>query len=302
MRGVRKRWIVLAALLTSCEGATEPRVPDLRVADVTLEARGDTASLVALADGVVASAEWESLDPTVVTVTGSGLATAVASGTARVRARFGGTVSTGFVTVLPPVEIRVSELAVVTDPSGEQGLRMRIRNEGGRGYYRLEFWKRFRDGSKRRILSYPQDAEAAPGLDMVYTNYLAGELADWVLAYSRELLSNEPVRTSCARRDGLAEPCPSDLPDPPAAVDSVAVLPAAAILQVGDTVQYVARAFAGGIEVTGRPVVWSTSSPDVISLSETGVAVALKPGYGQVNATVEGISAGVGLTVSSSGG
>jgi hypothetical protein len=299
MRGVRKSWIVLAALLTSCEGATEPRVPDLRVTDVTLEARGDTVSLVALADGVVAAAEWESLDPSVVTVTHGGLAAAVASGTARVRASFGGAVGIGTVTVLPPVAISVSELAVVTDPGGEQGMRMRIRNQGGRGYYRLEFWKLDRGGSKRRILSYAQDAEAAPGLDIVYTNYLAGELADWVLAFSREPLADAPVRTSCARLDGLAEPCPSDLPEPPAAVDSVAVLPAAAILQVGDTVQYVARTFAGGVEVTGRPVVWSTPSPDMISLSGTGVVADLKPGYGQVNATVEGTSAGVGLTVAS---
>jgi hypothetical protein len=141
--------------------------------------------------------------------------------------------------------------------------------------------------------------EASPGLDIEHKNFLGGELADWVVAYSREPLSEEAVRTSCVRLDGEAEPCPSDLPDPPTAVDSVGVWPAAAILHVGDTVQYVARAFGGGVELTGRPVVWSTPSPTVISLSETGVAVALEPGYGQVNATVEGVTAAVGLTVAS---
>jgi hypothetical protein len=298
MKRVRKEWIALAALLAACEGATEPRVPELRVTDSTLGARGDTASLTARVHGMPASAEWESLDPSVVMVTEGGLATAVAAGTARVRASFGGAVDTGTVTVLPPVAIRVSELAGVTDPGGEQGMRMRIRNEGGRGYYRLEFWKHDPDGSKRRILTYAHDVEAAPGLDIVYGNYLAGREVGWVLAYSREPLAEQPVRTSCARLDGLAEPCPSDLPDLPAAVDSVVVRPGGAVLHVGDTVQYVARAFARGIELTGRPVVWRTPSPDVISLSDTGVAVALKPGYGQVNATVDGVTTAVGLTVS----
>ena len=233
MRAIRKRWLVAAlpaALLLAVQGAcddgTGPYVPDLRVPDAELGARGDTVTLTALSDGVLAVAEWESLDPAVVTVTRGGLATAVSTGTARVRAIFGGAVDTGTVTVLPPVDIRVSELAAVTDAGGQQGLQMRIRNEGGRGYYRLEFWKHDAAGGKRRILSYGDDSEAAPGLDIVHRNFLGGELADWVLAYSREPLSEEPARTSCARLDGLAEPCPSDLPDPPASVDSVTVGPA----------------------------------------------------------------------------
>lgn len=299
MRGIQKGWIVLAGLLTACDTSTVPHVPDLRVSDVTLEARGDTVELEALSDGVVAMARWESLDPSVVTVTEAGLATAVSEGVARVRASFGGAADTGTVTVLSPVDVRVSDLAVVTDPSGEQGMRMRIRNAGGRGFFQLEFWKHDPDGSKRRIVWYATETEAEPGLDVEHRNYLGDELAEWVVAYSREPMAEEPVRTSCARLDGEAAPCPSDLPDPPAAVDSVGVSPAAAVLDVGDTVRFVARAYADGVELTGRPVVWSTPSPDVISLSETGVAVALRPGYGQVNATVEGITSAVGLTVAS---
>ena len=293
-------WTVSAALLAACEGATDPRVPDLRVPRVTLEARGDTVSLAALSDGVVAVSEWESLDPSVVTVTRGGLARAVAAGTAQVRASFGGAEAMGTVTVLPPVDIRVSELAVVTDPGGKLGMGMRIRNEGGRGYYRLEFWKHHPPGTRRRILFYGTDTEAPAGMDIVHRNFLGDELADWVVAYSREPLAQEPQRTSCVRLDGQGEPCPSDLPDPPpAAVDSVAVSPGAAVLNVGDTIRYQVRAFSNGVELTGRPVVWSTPSPDVISLTGTGVAVALKPGYGQVNATVEGVTSAVGLTVAS---
>lgn len=299
MRGTRKGWLLVAVLMAGCETATDPPVPDLRVEDLVLEARGDTASLVAVSDGVLAVAEWESLDPSIVTVTASGLAAAVATGTARVQASVAGAVDTGIVRVLPPVHIRISELEVVTDPNGARGMGMRIRNEGGRGYYRLEFWKHGPDGRKRRVLHYTTDSEAAPGMDIIHKNYLGEDLAEWVVAYSREPVAEEPVRTSCARLDGEVEPCPSDLPDPAITADSVTVSPAGAVIQVGDTLLYAARAFARGVELTGRTVVWSTPSPDVISLSEIGQVVALKPGYGQVDATVDGITGSVALTVAS---
>jgi hypothetical protein len=80
-------------------------------------------------------------------------------------------------------------------------------------------------------------------------------------------------------------------------VDSIVIFPAGAVLNVGDTIQYVARTFADGVEVTGRQVVWSTPSQDVISLTEAGVVVALRSGYGQVDATVGDVTVGVGLTV-----
>ncbi|HSJ33033.1 MAG TPA: putative Ig domain-containing protein [Longimicrobiales bacterium] len=299
MRGIRKYWIALAVLLAACDDVTEPHEPQLKVENVVLEARGDTASLTALADGGSVVANWESLDPAIVEVTAGGLARAVAPGTARVRASFAGAADTGTVTVLPAVDIRVSGLSVVTDPTGEQGMRMRIRNDGGRGFFRLEFWRHDPDGSKRRILWYVNETEAEPELDVEHSNFLGGELAEWVVAYSREPLAEEPVRTSCARLDGATEPCPSDVVGPPAAVDSVLVTPAAAVVYAGDTIQYVARAFADDVELPGREVVWTTPSPDVISLSATGRAIALRPGYGQVNATVEGVTVAVGLTVAS---
>jgi hypothetical protein len=299
MGRIRTGWIVLAALMAACDNGTEPHVSPLYVGAWTLEARGDTASLTALSDGVAVRADWESLDPSIVQLTQQGRATAVAAGTARVRASFSGAAATGTVTVLPAVDVRVSGLAVVTDPGGEGGMRMRIRNAGGRGFYRLEFWRHAPDGSKRRILWYENETEAEPGLDVEHTDFLGDEVAEWVVAYSREPVSAEPVRTSCARLDGQLEPCPSDLPGSPAAVDSVAVSPAAAVLNLGDTLQYVARVFAGGVEVTGREVVWSTPSPTVIALSATGRVTALRSGYGQVDATVEGITAGVALTVAS---
>lgn len=283
------------ALAVACDSGTEPE-PRLHVSALTLQAVGDAAQLEVLEDGVPTSARWASLDPEMVAVTEAGLATAVSEGTATVRATVNFRSVEGEVTVLPPVNIQLSELSVVTDPTGREGTRMRVRNLGGRGYYRLEFWKINPDGSHTRIISYANDAEAPVGLDIIHDNYLAEEPADWVLALSREPLSLEAVRTSCVRMDGQPE-CPSDLPQQPALVDSVSVSPAAAVLAIGQTVQYSARAFANGVEVMGRQVEWNTITPSVISLTPGGVAQALSAGYGQVEAIVDGISASVGLTV-----
>ena len=275
----------------------DPTPPQLVVEPVTLEARGDTARLRAQVNGVAADVEWTSLDPSVVFVEDDGLARAVSAGTARVEATFHGIVATGSVTVLPAVEIRVSDLATVTDPTGRSGLRMRLRNAGGRGYYRLELWRFDELGRKTRVLADAQELPVAPGFDVEHTTFLPDEPVQWVVAYSREPMASEAIRTSCARMDGLGEPCPSDVPDPVLPVDSVAVSPAAGVMAVGDTIRYVARAFAAGMEVTPPTVAWHTVSPDIISLDDQGIAVALRPGYGQVQATVDQVSTSVGLTV-----
>jgi hypothetical protein len=286
---------LIAALTVACDSGTEPE-PRLHVSELTLEAVGDAAQLQVLVDGMPTSARWVSLDPEIVQVTEAGTATAVSDGTARVRATIASRSAEGLVTVLTPVNIQLSELATVTDPSGEEGTRMRIRNLGGRGYYRLEFWKLNPDGSHTRVVFYNDDAEAPVGLDIIHYNYLADEPADWVLAFSREPLSLAPVRTSCVRLDGHPD-CPSDEPQQPALVDSVSVSPGAAVMAIGQVVQYQARAFANGVEVLGRLVEWNTVTPHIISLTPGGAAQALSPGYGQVQAIVDGVSASVGLTV-----
>ncbi|MDT8340664.1 MAG: Ig-like domain-containing protein [Longimicrobiales bacterium] len=296
MSRIAGSWIVLAALVAACDDNTGPQVPMLLVSDTVLAARGDTVRLWARADGNTATAGWESLNPSIVTVTEDGLATAVAPGNARVRASFRGAEALGTVSVLPPVDIQVSELAHVTDPGGTPGVRMRIRNLGGRGFYALEIWKLDPGGAKRRIVSYNTEFEAEPGLDIEHVNYLSGEAPDWVVIYSREPLENQPVRTACARVDG-APGCPNDLPDPPM-VHSVVVTPGAAVLDVGDSILYQAQAYdANGAEISGGTVTWHTPSPAVVRLDERGMLTALSPGYGQVEATIDGVQGSVGLTV-----
>lgn len=288
--------LLLAAAVIACDSTTEPE-PNIRIVGLTLEAVGDVAQMEVRMDGEAATARWESLDPEIVTVTTGGLARAVSHGIATVKAEIDGRSAEGEVTVLPPVNVQVSELAVVTDAGGSQGTEMRLQNHGGRGYFRLEFWKLRPDGSHERIMYHTNDAEAPVGLNITYSHFSSGETPDWVMAFSREPLALEGTRTSCVRMDG-ADGCPSD--DPPQqqpAVDSVVVTPGAAVMAIGQTTQYTARAYADGQEVMGRPVQWSTNTPSIISLSETGLARALAAGYGQVEATVDGVSSAVGLTV-----
>jgi uncharacterized protein YjdB len=85
---------------------------------------------------------------------------------------------------------------------------------------------------------------------------------------------------------------------PPATVAEVRVSPAAVVLALGETRQYSARAYdAAGIELFGRTVVWSTTTPQTISITAGGLVRALASGIGEVRATIEGRVGGVALTV-----
>ena len=286
---------LLAVAVAGCDTGTEPDI-ELYVSSLTLEAVGDEAQLQATVTDGSGPVRWTSLAPAVVTVTQDGLAKAVATGTATVRATIGSRMAEGTVTVLPPVSIALSELAWITDARGDRAMSVRIRNTGGRGHYRLEYWKTDPTGRHERILADGSEIDAPVGLNMVHRTFLLEEPADWVVAWSREPESLEAVRTGCARLDG-GDVCPSDLPEQPEPVDSLLVTPAAAVMEIGDVVQYTARVFVNDIEVTDRPVTWSTPSPTVISISETGLVQALAAGYGEVKAEAEGVSASVGLTV-----
>lgn len=79
---------------------------------------------------------------------------------------------------------------------------------------------------------------------------------------------------------------------------TVLVSPQAAVLEVGQTQRYAARAWDGeGNEIVGAEITWTNDSPNVITLDATGLATAIAPGYGQVTATIRGTSTSVGLTV-----
>lgn len=81
-------------------------------------------------------------------------------------------------------------------------------------------------------------------------------------------------------------------------VASVTVEPASASLEVGSTRQLTATAHAAsGAVISGRPVTWSSSSPDKASVSATGLVTAHAAGSSTVSATIEGKSGTSAITV-----
>lgn len=200
--------LLLAAAALACDSPAEVQ---LGFAPVTLEAVGDVVQLEANVKGSDHLPRWESLNPEVVTVTEAGMAVAVRQGTATVTARIGSKIVEGTVTVLEPVHVEVTNLQVVEDGFGQPGMRMRLKNLGGRGYFRLEFWKqRAGPGEEhQRVLYWGTDGEAPVGLDIEHSSFILDEPADWVVAYSREPQSLTHTSSSCVRLDG-GLPCPMD--------------------------------------------------------------------------------------------
>ncbi len=84
----------------------------------------------------------------------------------------------------------------------------------------------------------------------------------------------------------------------PAPVAAVAVTLSSASLVVGQTAQATAKLTdAAGNLLTGRTMVWSSSSPAVASVSSAGVVTALAAGTTSIMATSEGKSGSAAMTV-----
>jgi hypothetical protein len=203
------RWIpalALFALTAACDSPTE--IPLFTVQSATIPAVGDAVQLVV--DGAQgALPSWESLDTTIVSVTPAGMAVGVGPGTATVRARLGSRTEEGTVTVLPPVDVRLTNVQIVTDGAGHTGLSMQVTNLGGRGFYRIEMWKAAGEGEAghRRISWSANDNEAGPDMSYGVTYWDLSDTPDWVLAYAREPLVLQFGMTACVRLDG-GSPCP----------------------------------------------------------------------------------------------
>jgi uncharacterized protein YjdB len=81
-------------------------------------------------------------------------------------------------------------------------------------------------------------------------------------------------------------------------VSSVVVTPDAATLTVGQSQQLDAKTYdAGGSELNGRTITWSSSNEDVASVSSTGKVLAVAPGTATITATSEGKSDKATITV-----
>src|SRR2546425_2704901 len=81
-------------------------------------------------------------------------------------------------------------------------------------------------------------------------------------------------------------------------VASVAVTPASATIQVGQTQQLAATLKdASGNTLSGRAVSWSSATPSVASVSSNGLVTGLAAGSAVITATSEGQSGTAAITV-----
>jgi trimeric autotransporter adhesin len=80
---------------------------------------------------------------------------------------------------------------------------------------------------------------------------------------------------------------------------AVRLSPASRDLTVGQTAQFTAEPLdARGAVLSGRPVAWSSSRPNVANVNRSGGVTALSPGSAVITATVEGKSGVGAVTVS----
>ncbi len=85
---------------------------------------------------------------------------------------------------------------------------------------------------------------------------------------------------------------------PTTAVASIAVTPVALLLDIGQTRQLTAFVFdAAGNRLTDRAVTWVSDSPDVATVSSTGLISAIGHGYATITATCEGKTFSLAVTV-----
>ncbi|HEY7767710.1 Ig-like domain-containing protein [Longimicrobium sp.] len=89
-----------------------------------------------------------------------------------------------------------------------------------------------------------------------------------------------------------------DEPSTPDPVASLSVSPAQPVLMRGDTLRVAAVAYdASGKALGGRAVTWSSSAPDIVSVSATGLLTGVGRGAATITVTSEGLSVPVPVTV-----
>ena len=271
---------LLILAVTACADATRP-VPQQHVASVAVLAStrtlrvGDTLRVSARAlapDGTLLegrSADWSSSNADVLQLSSTGLATAVAPGTASIRATVEG--KTGSVDVVVNV-VPVARVAIV-----ETSIAM-TRGQG------------------HTVVAAALDAEGRP---------LAGRTIAWrsqdvaiaeVDASGHVTARSEGETKIFAESEGKLDSALVVVSPP--GVGSITISPAAILLGVGRTRQFTATVLdTNGDTLHGRQVVWSVENRSAAGITTSGVLWGIAPGYVTVRATSGGKSTAVAATI-----
>jgi hypothetical protein len=145
---LRRQWWLGVVWLAACSDIASSTLQDppsltLTSAFDTLDAVGDTKQLFVSATGPSGDrVTWQSSDATTVEVSSSGRITARKGGDANVTARAGYLSATARITVRPPAAVVVSTASRTQLDASTYRVTAALRNTGGRGVYRIEFYSR----------------------------------------------------------------------------------------------------------------------------------------------------------------
>ncbi len=273
-----------ATVIVACEGQTTPvaiTVTVVPVASVAVSPAsanltvGQTTQLTATPKDASGNpltgrtVTWSTSNAAVAAVSGSGLVTGGAAGTATITASSEGQNGTAAitVTVVPVASVTVSPAAATVLV-----------------------------GQTVQLTATPKDANGSP---------LTGRVVTWASsAPAVATVSASGLVTSVAAgsatltatsegKNGTATITVTVVP-----VASVSVSPAAPSLQVGGTVQLIATAKdSAGNVLTGRVVTWASSAPGIATISASGVVTGVAAGTATLTATSEGKNGTATVTV-----
>ncbi|HTK57099.1 MAG TPA: Ig-like domain-containing protein [Gemmatimonadales bacterium] len=218
---------------------------------------------------------WSSSNTAVVTVTSTGIATAIGGGSATVNATISGVTGRATVTVTGAT-ITVANVAVT--PGSASG------NIGDAA----QFTAAVTDGAGAPITSVPvtwstSNAAVITVSSTGYVTAVGGGSAD-VIATAGAKSGKATVTVAGA---------------PATTVGSVTVTPGSASGSAGQSAQFDAIVKdANGVELTGQSITWTSTDPAVVSVTSSGYATAVGGGNAAIVATVGGKSGQAAITVS----
>lgn len=243
---------------------------------------GQTGNLSALALNVFnrvlenETITWQSLNPSVATVTQTGTVTAVAVGTAVIQATADGKIGTATVTVTPddppppppPAPVATVEVVPVLDTldiGDAVDLTATAKDAAG-------------NVLTGRVVTW---ATSASTIATVATNGTVTAVSGGTAT----ITATSEGKTGTATIVVLSPPPPP----PPTPVATVTVSPQLDTLLVGATRSLIAVAKSANDSVlTGRTVTWSSGTPSVATVSNLGVVTAVAAGTATITATSEG--------------
>lgn len=217
---------------------------------------------------------WSSSDPKVATVTSAGLVTATGAGKATITASSEGKSAEFKLSVNAPKPAAVARVDLSPDnPSVTAGQTV-------------------------RLTAAAQDAQGKPLTDRTISWSSSNEQVARVGLDGTVTGIGKGTATITASAEGKSASTKVSVVEATVPVSSVMLSTAQRFIKVGETTHWSATVRdPRGKELTDRTVSWTSSAPQVASVSGEGVITGVAPGSAEIQVSVEGKTASFGITV-----